>query len=145
MLLFSFPILCCCNVWEEDLFEDEKKSSSFNRIHIQNSNIFGGAEENAHLHNTTSSQKLEKNVMNETFSPLKVLISYAPQHECLQKPLNIVLKQVAACYKTKQFKLTLISPNWIIVMITIAAQSGVHYANAAHHHNNYYHVFARNR
>ena len=63
--------------------------------------------------------------MNETFSPRKVLISYA-QHECLQKPLNIVLKQVAACYKTKQFKLTLISPNWIIVMITIAAESGVH-------------------
>ena len=68
----------------------------------------------------------KKNLMNETFSPRKVLISYA-QHECLQKPLNIVLKQVAACYKTKQFKLTLISPNWIIVMITIAA----HYAHTS--------------
>lgn len=72
----------------------------------------------------------KKNLMNETFSPLKLLISYA-QHECLQKPLNIVLKQVAACYKTKQFKLTLISPNWIIVMITIAAESGVHYAHTS--------------
>ena len=94
------------------------------------------------MHYTASHlQELEKNVINDTFFPRKILISYA--NECLQKPLEIVLKHVA-CYKTRQFKLTLISPNWIIVMITIV-QKVVYAVHTHPHHHSYYHVFARNR